>query len=363
MKTYDVVVVGGGPAGLSAATYAAADGMRVVVVERERHFGGQAWGSPRIENLAGSGGTGYGFISGPDLADSMTLSAERLGVQFIEEDEVVNIIAGPPTFAGHGFWVSQLRSGFTLESPIVLLATGCRPKPVDVPALLPYVGKNIFYNLWDAPYIPTSSIPTVVGGGNAAAQMAFRLREMCGKVNVIVRTTPHWSKYLDDRLHDAGDVDIYPHSEILDLISTRRDGIENLIAVRSDGEPLTLPGHQIFWVAGVTPNTELLDKLGIMTNPTREHRAQVFMGPGAPYRLGSNKAGIFVAGDIRDGIGHGIGAAIGDGNVAVGDFWLYLQQNFPSKADALRPTKRRSSGRLIDSVPASFETPTELPRF
>lgn len=358
MKHYDVVVIGGGMAGLSAALYAAADGMRVVVVEKESHFGGQAFHSPRIENVVGLATRGA-WVSGPTLADISARQAEDMGVEFVEEDEVVNILPAPPTFAQAGLWISHLRSGFTLESPIVLFATGARFRTLSNPNLLPHVGSKLFYGgPWQGPYIDPSFSVAVVGGGNAAAQVVIHLAKAHRQVHVVVRGVPTWSKYLDNRIEDASNITIHVESELVDI------GDRTMTLRRRKTERFTIPARYAFALIGTVPNIELAQKIDLRLAPYNSDR--IMVGEAAvdgALPLETSKPGIFAVGDVRDGMGHGIAAAMGDGNVAVGSFWSYLREKFPSTEEALHPAVRWTSQHLVDLFPASAETPTELPQF
>lgn len=364
MQEYDVVIVGAGIAGLSAATYASADGMKVALVERAGNAGGQAWHSPKIDNVIGMEG-----ISGYKLAERALDQASRFGTDYIEEDVRSITWEAEPELR----FDVRVASGFTLRAKAVVLATGCYFQKLAVPWLVVWENKVLFYGqAWRHDEDFVARPVAVVGGGNAAAQSALHLAQRCSYVNVLVRHDPVWSSYLRQEIEQHPRIMVHSQTELIGIADTWAG--RNITTIKN-GETKTLKADGVFVLAGQRPNLFLADQLRLRQNLGNGDRIMTggkFVDwPDDVQRTGISRdplsmetsiPGVFAIGDVRDGIGHGIAAAMGDGNVVVNDLWVYLKIHHRATFQALLTGAQRSSLRPRPVSRASDVTPIQSPQ-
>jgi thioredoxin reductase (NADPH) len=321
---YDVVIIGAGPAGLSAAVYASADGLRVLLIERQAP-GGQAGNSPKIENFLGF----PAGISGGDLTRRAVTQARRFGVEILTAEDVKGIrVEGTSK-------VVTLGSGAEVQSKIVLIATGAWFRTLDVPGTGKWNGAGVYYgaahveagNYRDQPVV-------VVGGANSAAQGMLYLSRFASGVTVLIRgEAPTWSRYLDVAIRANPKISICFNTELKEIRGD--DQIREIAVVNNKtGQSSTLPAAAVFVFIGQKPQTDFVPP-EVMTSPS----GHILTGldlvrdgkrpPGwslerDPLILETSLPGVFAAGDVRNGTKHGVAAATGDGNAAVSMFWQYL---------------------------------------
>jgi len=321
---YDVIVIGGGPAGLSAAVYASADGLKVLLIERNAP-GGQAGNSPKIENFLGfpSG------ISGRDLARRAVTQARRFGAEILTAQSVTGVRSEESSR------IVTLADGTELAAKIVLIATGAWFRVLDLPGIERWHGAGVYYG---AAHTEAANYEgrdvVVIGGANAAAQGLLFLARYARRVTVLIRaSSPSWSRYLEVAIRATPNVAVRFDSELVEIVG--EDAIEQVRVSNSrTGEATTLDASAVFVFIGQKPQSDfvgdeilrtesghILTGLDLMKDG---HRPPGWTLGRDPLLLETSVPGIFAAGDVRNGTKHGVAAATGDGNAAVSMFWQYL---------------------------------------
>jgi thioredoxin reductase (NADPH) len=317
---YDLVIVGGGPAGLAAAVYGASEGLRTVMVEREAP-GGQAGTSSRIENY-------LGFpegLSGSQLAGRATTQARRLGAELLAVQDVVAL-----RVEGSGRFV-ELSGGGTLSANCVLVASGVTYRQLDTPGFPELTGAGIYYGaaLTEARACRDQHV-VVIGGANSAGQAAVYFAKYAGRVTMLVRGPSlerSMSHYLIEQIAALANVDVRTKSEA--VAAQGEDGHLHCLRVRGpDGEEV-LDVDACFVFIGALPRTDWLE--GVVA---RDERGFILAGPDArangwplqrdPYLLETSVPGVFVAGDVRARSIKRVASAVGEGSMAVSLVHQYL---------------------------------------
>jgi thioredoxin reductase (NADPH) len=318
---YDLVIVGGGPAGLAAAVYGASEGLRTVMIEREAP-GGQAGQSSRIENY-------LGFpmgLSGSDLARRGTDQARRLGAELLTVQDAVGLRA-----EGAGRFV-ELSGGGMLSTNCVLVASGVSYRQLDAPGFTEFTGAGIYYGaaVTEARSCEDQRV-AIIGGANSAGQAAVYFGKYAGHVTVLVRgpgLEASMSHYLIEQLAALPNVDVQTGSVVT---AAEGDGgrLRRLRVVAADGAQSTLDVDACFVFIGALPRTDWLD--GVVA---RDQRGFILAGPDVqgngwplsrdPYLLETSVPGIFVAGDVRARSIKRVASAVGEGSMAVSLIHQYL---------------------------------------
>ena len=309
-RTYDVAVVGAGPAGLGAAVYAASEGLAVVVADA-RAFGGQAGASARIENYLGFP-TG---ISGQALAGRAYTQAQKFGAHMKIPAEVVTIDCARSN--DQDLLALRLSDGAVLRSRAVVIASGARYRRPAYPNLHELEGRGIWY--WASPIearMCASQDVVLVGGGNSAGQAAVYLAGFATKVWMLVRRATlaaGMSKYLIDRIRAIPNIELLTGTEIVELLGSHELGVE---AVRwrehDSGYETVMPTRNVFLFLGADPCTEWLGGCGVALD------AHGFVKTGeSKLALETTVPGVFAIGDVRSGSVKRVGGAIGEGAAVV----------------------------------------------
>jgi thioredoxin reductase (NADPH) len=321
---YDVVVIGGGPAGLSAAVYASADGLKVLLIERQAP-GGQAGNSPKIENFLGF----PAGISGGDLTRRAVTQARRFGTEILTTQEVTGIrVDGEQR-------VVTFADGSEVAARIVLIATGAWFRQLELPGVERWNGAGVYYGAAHteaANYRDRDVV--IVGAANSAAQGMLFLARYAHNVTVLIRGgEPTWSRYLDVAIRADPRIELRFHAELDEVVGS--DAIESVV-VRDNrsGDETTIPAAAVFVFIGQHPQSDFVHDLvrcsedgHILTGLELVRdgkRPPGWTPPRDPLLLETSVPGVFAAGDVRNGTKHGVAAATGDGNAAVSSFWQYL---------------------------------------
>lgn len=316
--TYDLVIVGGGPAGVAAAVYAGSEGIAALVVE-DTAVGGQAGTSSRIENYMGFP-TG---ISGTDLTWRGQVQAMKFGTRFVMPRRVDAM-----SRRDDGAYCLTLDDGDELCARAVLVATGVQYRRLPLASLEALEGAGIFYSATDmeARFCARTEA-VVIGGGNSAGQAAMFLSRAAAHVHLVVRSgslAESMSSYLMQRLEADPRVTIHYHSQVTALHGeTWLEGI----TLRTGETERRIDTRALFIMIGAAPNTGWLSGLA-------ETDAKGFVLTGAGAGQGDDYAttapGIFAVGDVRAGSVKRVASAVGEGSVVVSRIWQYLEDTRPA---------------------------------
>src|ERR1700689_4796539 len=306
----DLLVVGSGPAGLSAAVYGASEGMRVIVMDATA-AGGQAGTSSRIENYLGfpSG------ISGAELAERALLQAQKFGARFAVPAEATSIERD----GGH--YRVRLSDGTHLTSALVVLATGVRYRRLDVPRADYFEKMSIYYAASQAEALLCAGDPVaIVGGGNSAGQAAVFLSAHAARVPLIVRDPAlrqPMSRYLIDQITRIANVQVMTDAEVRELHGEA--ALEAVIVTdRRTGTRCTVKARALFVFIGMTPCTGWLGSLVEVDDHGFVRTGPVPGSPGADRSvLETSRPGIFAVGDVRCGSAKRVATAVGEGAMAI----------------------------------------------
>jgi thioredoxin reductase (NADPH) len=320
-REFDVLVVGGGPAGLAAAVYASSEGISTLVVERES-IGGQAGSSSLIRNYLGfSRG-----ISGAELAQRGYQQAWVFGAHFVLMRDVDRVVQEGRQFAAHVSGVGDVRAR------AVVVSTGVSYRRLGVESLEALSGRGVYYGAnVTAAHALTGLHAVIVGGGNSAGQAALHLARYCERVTVVVRSeslTQSMSAYL------VGAIDVDPRVDVrttCDVTAGEGEGRLERVVLRnrSTGEEETLRADGMFVMIGAEPRTDWLpdaverDKHGFLLTgaDAAGHGWSIERKP-HPYE--TTVPGLFAVGDVRCGSVKRVASAVGEGSVVVSQLHQYF---------------------------------------
>lgn len=321
---YDMVIVGGGPAGLAAAVYGASEGLVTLLVEQDAP-GGQAGTSSRIENYLGF----PAGVSGADLARRATAQAERFGAELLTAQQVVGIRRDDP------YRVLTLSDGTEVSAYTIVLAQGVAVRKLDVPGLNDLTGCGVYYGAAMTEAATYRDRPVaVVGGANSAGQGALFFGRYASEVTMLVRgdsLKASMSQYLVDRIDAAPNIEVLTGVAVAEC---RGDQALQEVDLRdaATGELRTISPAAMFIFIGSAPHTELLSGL-VKLDDKGYVLTGADLGPGRPtgwaldrdpYPLETNIPGIFAVGDVRAGSGKRVAAAVGEGSGCVNMVHRYL---------------------------------------
>ncbi len=308
----DVLIVGGGPAGVAAAVYAGAEGLSAVVVEALA-IGGQAGTSSRIENYMGFP-TG---ISGGDLVWRGEVQATKFGTRFAMPRTVARLERNPD-----GSFQATLDNGRKVGARAVVVASGVQYRKLPLDGLDRLEGVGVYYAATDmeARFCKGSDV-AVVGGGNSAGQAAMYLSRTAAHVHVLVRRdslAASMSDYLSSRLEADPRITIHYGTEIAALHG--EDKLTALTLKTAEGDR-QIPCAGAFIMVGAAPNTGWLEGLA-----TLDRKGFVLTGPeaGGGSAFETSTPGIFAVGDVRAGSVKRVAAAVGEGSVVISDVWRHV---------------------------------------
>lgn len=323
---YPLAIIGGGPAGLAAAVYAASEGVRTVLLEEEAP-GGQAGQSSRIENYLGF----PAGVSGSELARRAVTQARRFGAEIVAPQRVVGLrIDG------------RIRNlifadGHEVSCHALLIATGVSYRRLETPGIERLAGAGVYYGAaaTEAPACRNQDV-YIVGGGNSAGQAAMYFSRYASRVVILVRgegLAASMSQYLIDQIASTPGIEVSPRTEI--AAAEGSDHLEQLtLCDNRTGEHTTVPAAALFIFIGAAPRTDWLEETVL-----RDERGYVLTGPDLspaggrpkswpldrdPFLLETNVPGIFAAGDVRRGSMKRVASGVGEGAMAVSFVHQYL---------------------------------------
>lgn len=327
--TYDLVVVGAGPAGLAATVYGASEGLSTLALEAVA-LGGQAGTSSRIENYLGF----PAGLSGSELAARALVQVGKFDARTTVPQEAVGLRRE------NGCYIVTLSEGGEVAAHSIIVATGARYRRPTVPRLEEFEGVSVHYAATEAEaQMCRGDEVAVVGGGNSAGQAAVFLASRVAKVYLLIRggdLGKSMSRYLIDRIETTENIELLAHTEVRELLGEDRlDGI--LVEDNRSGERCTLTAKALFVFIGAEANTgwlegtvELdergfiltgrpLDRFALESSVWRELSRQ-------PYLLETSLPGVFAAGDVRGSSIKRVASAVGEGSMAVRFVHQYLAE-------------------------------------
>ncbi len=324
---YDLIIIGGGPAGLGAAVYGASEGLSTTMIERHS-TGGQAGTSSRIENY-------LGFpkgLTGADLASRADAQAKRLGAEILTAVEVEEVrVEGDYKYV-------KCSGGEELGCRSLVIATGVTVRELDVPGVSDLAGRGVYYgaSLTEAAYYKDQHV-YVVGGANSAGQGAMFFSRYASKVTILVRGTSMgitMSQYLVDQIDETDNIEVLTRTTVQQ--ASGEEGLESITIKNEDtGEQKTVPAAALFIFIGAQPHTDLVE--GVV-----ERNSAGFILTGSdllkdngsqktwslkrdPFLLETSVPGIFAAGDVRHGSVRRVASAVGEGAIAISFVHQYLK--------------------------------------
>jgi thioredoxin reductase (NADPH) len=308
---YDLAIVGGGPAGLAAAIYAAREGIDAVVIERSG-LGGQAGVTERIDNYPGF----PEGVGGADLAERFIAQARRYEVELLSAVSVEHV---SPEGADAGDLCVHLASGQEIVAHAVLIATGSSYRRLGVPGEDDLIGAGVhFCATCDGPFYRGADELLVIGGGNSALEEGLFLKKFAKHIRVVQREPELTaSRLLQDKVNSDSHFVVQRNTEVVELAGAGR--LESVrLRDRATGEVQVVTPRAAFVFIGLDPNTEFL-----RGSVDLDGRAFVDTKGG----FATSVPGVFAAGDVRRGSTKQLGSAVGDGIAALIAIREYLQEH------------------------------------
>ena len=321
---YDLVIAGGGPAGLASAVYAASEGLKTLLVEQDAP-GGQAGTSSLIENYLGfpSG------VTGADLAHRAVMQARRFGAELLVGHAVAGVRREDP------YRIVQLSNGTEVSCHALVIASGLSVREIDAQGVAPLIGAGVYYGT-----APTEAAlyrdqdVSVVGGANSAGQGALFLSRYAKSVTMIVRApdlTSSMSQYLIDRIGTTANIRVMTGVEMTAVCGQGHLERIDLTHV-AGGATESLAAAAVFIFIGVAPRTSAFatfvqtdDKGFIITGPDVRQAGRGWPLDRDPLMFETSVPGVFAVGDVRAGANRRIAAAVGEGSAAIFSVHQYLR--------------------------------------
>jgi len=313
---YDVIVLGGGPAGLTTALYTAREAIDTLVIERAA-FGGQAAGTEKLDNMPGF----PEGVAGIEFSRRLRQQSERFGVELLEAQEVTEF------YHQDNYHCVKTGDGSRYSASALLVATGSRYKRLNVPGESDYMGAGVhFCATCDGPFYKGKRV-AVIGGGNSATEESLLLTKFADQVSIIVRSGEFKAtQIIQEKVLSHPKIDIHWHTEVNEFLG--KDSKLTALRIKNNQtgaqENLQMDGAFIF--IGLVPNTGflkdsriLLDRWGFITTGHAllhaGQRPEGFEGRD-PLLLETSVPGVFAAGDVRDTSTKQVVSAAGEGSTA-----------------------------------------------
>jgi thioredoxin reductase (NADPH) len=324
--TYDVAIVGAGPAGLAAAVYGASEGLQTVLVEC-RAPGGQAGTSSRIENYLGF----PAGVSGDDLASRAFRQAKRFGAEIIVTRQATHIEPRNGSSTTHAI---VLDCGSRVQTTAIVLANGVTWRKLSIPGADALLGRGVYYGAARTEALGARGKDVVlIGGGNSAGQAAMLFSSYASSVTILVRgekLSASMSQYLIDELAKKENVRIEYTCECVSVTGTGH--LESIEVAYKSGPQKTLTADALFIFVGCVPETKWLpdelirDAQGFVCTGRDVVDLQSERASSArdPYLLETSIPGIFAAGDVRHGSMKRVASSVGEGSMAIALVHQYI---------------------------------------
>jgi thioredoxin reductase (NADPH) len=316
---YDLIIVGGGPAGLGAAVYSGSEGLKTLMIEKEA-VGGQAGTSSRIENYLGF----PNGISGSELARRATTQAKKFGVEILTAQSVDKVRIDDP------YRFVTLSDGSELSCHALLVTTGVHTRELDQPGIKEFSGAGVYYgaSLGEAIAYKGQDV-FIVGGANSAGQAALFFARYANSVTMLSRSSSlsrSMSSYLVKQIAGIKNIEVRDYAQV-----DRVEGSDRLETItftnRNTKETETRTAAAVFIFIGAVPRSDLVagvverDRVGfILTGQDlvdEGKRPQGWKPRRDPFYLETSVPGIFAAGDVRHGSVKRVATAVGEGAMAI----------------------------------------------
>jgi len=322
---YDLIVLGGGPAGLTAALYTAREAIDTLVIERAA-FGGQAAGTEKLDNMPGF----PDGVAGIEFSQRLRQQSERFGVELLQAQEVSGI------YHHDNYHGVKTNDGSEYSASALLIATGSRYKHLNVPGESDYLGAGVhFCATCDGPFYKGKPV-AVVGGGNSATEESLLLTKFASQVTILVRSdTFKASAVIQEKVLSHPQIDVRWNTEVNEFIGRDSKLTELKLLNKQTGAKEILPINGAFIFIGLDPNTGFLEGSRILLDRWRFvttghallHGGQRPEGfeDRDPYLLETSVPGVFAAGDVRDTSTKQVVSAAGEGSTAALAIREYLK--------------------------------------
>ena len=313
---YDLIIIGGGPAGLTAALYTAREGIETLVIERAA-LGGQAAATEKLDNMPGF----PDGVSGGTFSDRLRRQAERFGVELLQAQEVTNI------HSHDNYHCIFTGDGSEYSARAMLVATGSRYRRLDVPGESDYIGAGVhFCATCDGPFYKGKHV-AVIGGGNSATEESMFLTKFADKVTILARGSEFTaSQVIQESVLNDPKIDVLWHTEVEEFIGADSQLKQLQLVNNQTGAEGEMAVDGAFIFIGLTPNTSFLPDSGIemdrwgfiVTGHDLVHDGREYPGFDGrePHFLETSVPGIFSAGDVRAGSTKQVASAAGEGATA-----------------------------------------------
>ena len=330
MPFYDLIIIGGGPAGLAAAVYGASEGLSTLLIERQAP-GGQAGMSSNIENYLGfpSG------LSGSNLARRAAAQAARFGAEILAPQEAVSLRVDGP------YRIVKLNDGTEISCHALLIACGVSYRELkEVKGIEKLTGSGVYYGASMVEALSCKGEDVfMIGGANSAGQAAIHFSKYAKTVTLVIRgdsLSKSMSHYLIHQIHETDNIHIILNSKVIEVQGENRLELVT-IANTKTGQLQTFPSYGLYIFIGAVPHTDAVvglierDANGfILTGPdliNSEHKyPHGWTLDRQPFLLETNVPGIFAAGDVRHGSMKRVAASVGEGSIAVQLIHQYLKR-------------------------------------
>jgi thioredoxin reductase (NADPH) len=327
-KMYDVLIIGGGPAGLAASVYGSCEGLKTILIEKSNP-GGQASSSARIENYLGFP-TG---LSGADLSRRAIAQTLRFGTEILTPKTVKNIRLQD------GYKITEMTDGTEVHSKCIIIATGVEYTRLPIPGLEQFTGAGVYYGSASVEaHACKDEVIYIVGGGNSACQAAMHICKFAREVHILIRRDSiknTAANYLAESIIKTPNIFVHPHTEVASVAGTR---ILEQITLKdsSNAEEKTVPAKALFIYIGAKPGTAWLtnivlkDEKGFILTGNDLHKEKLFNNcwklERKPFLPETSIPGIFASGDVRSTALTGISSAVGEGAMAIRFVRKYLEE-------------------------------------
>jgi thioredoxin reductase (NADPH) len=327
-KMYDVLIIGGGPAGLAASVYGSCEGLKTILIEKSNP-GGQASSSARIENY-------LGFpkgLSGADLTRRAMAQTLRFGTEILTPKTVKSIRVQD------GYKITEMTDGSEVHSKAIIIATGVEYTKLEIPGLEKFTGAGVYYGSASVEaHACKDEIVYIVGGGNSACQAAMHICKFAKEVNIVIRRDSikkTAANYLIENISNTPNINVLTSTEV---IAADGENILETITLKDviSDEERTVPAKALFIYIGAKPGTIWLgdsilkDNKGYIITGSELLKQKSFNSiwklKRDPLLPETCIPGIFACGDVRSTALTGISSAVGEGSMAVRFVRKYLEQ-------------------------------------